>query len=218
MKVAQFTFNAFAENTFVLWDESKEAVIVDPGMTDENEDVILFDFIEEQQLKPVLLLNTHCHIDHILGNQAVINRYKVEYWTHRNELAMLERAPSASMMWGVPYRESPLPTKFIDEGDKVRFGNTTLDILFVPGHSPGHLAFIHRDEKLVIGGDVLFQGSVGRVDLPGSNPHDLVASIQNKMYALPDDFTVYPGHGSETTIGREKQSNIFVRPDWNGLT
>lgn len=217
MKVAQFTFNPFAENTFVIWDETNEAIIIDPGMADASEDAMLFDFIKDEGLKPVLVLNTHCHIDHILGNSSTTQKYGIELWAHKNELAMLERAPSASLMWNVPYKESPQPNKFIDEGDKVTFGNTTLDILFVPGHSPGHIVFINHNEKLVIGGDVLFNGSVGRVDLPGSNGQDLVKSIQQKMYALPNDYTVYPGHGPETTIGHEKENNMFVRPDWSGL-
>lgn len=217
MQVAQFTFNSFSENTFVLWDETKECLIVDPGMMDESEDVMLFDFIRDEGLKPVLLLNTHCHIDHILGNSATIDKYKIELLAHKNEVTMIERAPSASMMWGIPYRESPLPNRFIDEGDTIRFGNTVLQIIFVPGHSPGHLAFINHEEKLIIGGDVLFNGSVGRVDLPGCNATDLVKSIQEKLYSMPDDYVVYPGHGPETTIGAEKQNNMFVRPDWSGL-
>ncbi len=217
MKVAQFTFNSFAENTFVIWDETNQAVIIDPGMMDASEDTMLFDFIKDEGLKPVLVLNTHCHIDHILGNASTTQKYDIELWAHKNELAMLERAPAASLMWNVPYKESPLPNKFIEEGDKVIFGNSTLEILFVPGHSPGHIVFINHNEKLVIGGDVLFNGSVGRVDLPGSNVQDLVKSIQQKMYALPDEYVVYPGHGPETTIGREKKSNMFVRPDWSGL-
>ncbi len=217
MKVAQFTFNPFAENTFVLWDDSMECILVDPGNSNEAEDAILFDFIADEGLKPVLIVNTHCHIDHILGNSVIQAKFQVDLCAHRNELAVLERAAASGLMWGVTYRESPIPQRWLDEGDKITFGDTTLDILFVPGHSPGHIALIHHQEKLILGGDVLFNGSVGRVDLPGSNARDLAHSIQQKLYRLPDDYVVYPGHGPETNIGREKLQNVFVRPDWCGL-
>lgn len=217
MNVAQFTFNPFSENTFVLWDETRECIIVDPGMADESEDIMLFDFIRDEALRPKLVVNTHCHIDHILGNNACMSAYNIGLAAHKNEVEVIQFAGSSAKLWGISYRETPLPTQFVNEGDKIVFGNTSLDILFVPGHSPGHIALIHHNEKLIIGGDVLFNGSVGRVDLPGSNSADLVKSIQEKFYILPDDYAVYPGHGPETTIGKEKEDNMFVRPDWSGL-
>ena len=216
MNIAQFTFNPFSENTFILSDETNECVIIDPGMT-EDEDDILFEFISDHKLKPAIVLNTHCHIDHILGNAATCNKYGIELWAHKLDLPTLERGTVAGMLWNIPYRTSPTPHKFIDEGDIITFGNTTLEIIFVPGHAPGHIAFINHDERLVIGGDVLFRGSVGRVDLPGCNAQDLVNSIQKKFYTLPDDYVVYPGHGPETSIGVEKKTNVFVREDWAGL-
>jgi hydroxyacylglutathione hydrolase len=217
MRIAQFTFNVFSENTYVLFDETKECVIIDPGMTDEDEDSILFDFIKDEQLTPVKVLNTHCHIDHILGNSSSCAKYGIELYAHKLELETLARGPVASLMWGVAYRESPAAHHFLEEGDKVTFGNTELDVLFLPGHAPGHIAFIHHEEKIIIGGDVLFKGSVGRVDLPGCDSAALVNSIQQKLYKLSDDYVVYPGHGSETTIGFEKENNSFVRIDWSGL-
>jgi hydroxyacylglutathione hydrolase len=217
MHIAQFTFNPFSENTYVLVDESKQCVIIDPGMTDEEEDSHLFDLIADEGYQPILVLNTHCHIDHILGNSATCKKYGIELWAHELELETLKRAPAASLMWNVPYRESPIPHRFIKEGDQIKFGNTLLDILFLPGHAPGHIVFINHEDRVVIGGDVLFRGSVGRVDLPGCNAKDLVTSIQQKLYALPDGYVVYPGHGPETTIGEEKQHNSFVRLDWSGL-
>ncbi len=186
-------------------------------MTDADEDKILFDFIAEMELRPIMVVNTHCHIDHILGNSSVCDQYKISLLAHRLELPMLERAPSASLMWNVPYRLSPLPVQFLDEGDVVSFGNSHFRILFVPGHSPGHIALINDEEKLVISGDVLFRGSVGRVDLPMCNAGDLVKSIQEKIYKLPNDYSVYSGHGPETTIGWEKENNSFVRSNWQGL-
>lgn len=217
MHIAKFTFNPFSENTYVLFDETKECIIVDPGMTDDDEDQILFDFIREKGLKPKRVLNTHCHIDHILGNSITCETYQIELVAHKLEIETLKRGPISSAMFGINYRESPNPHSFIDEGEEILFGNTVLDILFVPGHAPGHVAFVHHADKVIIGGDVLFRGSVGRVDLPGCNPKDLVNSIQKKLYLLPDDYEVFSGHGPETTIGEEKRNNIFVRDDWSGL-
>ncbi len=217
MHIAQFTFNPFSENTYVLYDESRECVIIDPGMTDDDEDRILFDFLQENGLAPKMVLNTHCHIDHILGNASSCEKFGIELYAHKLDIETLKRGPVSSAMFGVPYRESPLPHHFIDEGEQIKFGNTTLDILFLPGHAPGHVVFIHHEDKVVIGGDVLFKGSVGRVDLPGCNAGDLVNSIQKKLYKLADDYVVYPGHGPETTIGEEKKNNVFVRDDWSGL-
>jgi hydroxyacylglutathione hydrolase len=217
MHIAQFTFNPFSENTYLLYDETKECVIVDPGMTDEDEDSILFDFIRDENLNPVMVLNTHCHIDHILGNSSSCLRYNIPLYAHEKDLPTLERGGAASLMWNIPYRLSPQPDHFLNEDVDIKFGNTVLSVLFTPGHAPGHVVFIHHVDKVIIGGDVLFRGSVGRVDLPGCNAADLTHSIQQKLYTLPDDYVVYPGHGPETTIGEEKQNNMFVRADWSGL-
>lgn len=217
MRIAVFTFNPFQENTYIIYDESGECLIIDPGMCDREEEAMLFDFIAEENLKPVEVINTHCHIDHVLGNDAACNKYKVGLAIHKLDLPMLERAHIAGEMWGVPYTPSPAPSRFLEEGEKLRFGNTSLDILFTPGHAPGHVVLVNHHDKTIIAGDVLFRGSVGRVDLPMSNAADLVKSIQEKMYTLPEDYVVYPGHGPETTIGMEKRSNGFVRSDWQGL-
>lgn len=217
MHIERFTFNPFSENTYVISDESGECLIIDPGMSDEDEDEELLTYIRSNQLTPVALLNTHCHLDHILGNGTIKAKFGIPFMAHRNELAMLERAPAASLMWDVPYRMSPVPDKYIDEPDSVFLGEHELKILFVPGHAPGHLAFVSHTEKWIIGGDVLFQGSVGRVDLPGSNGKELVSSIQNKLYTLPDDYVVFPGHGGTTTIGSEKKHNVFIRPDYSAF-
>jgi len=216
-RIAQFTFNAFSENTYVIADSAGTAVIIDPGMTDASEDSILFEYIAEEQLTPQLILNTHCHLDHILGNSAAAERYGIAMRCHAKELPVIERAASTSLMFGIPYRPSVLPSSTIEEGETIMVGELKFETLFVPGHAPGHLAFVCHEERVVFSGDVLFKGSVGRVDLPGCNPADLVHSIQTKMYALPDDYVVYSGHGPHTTIGEEKRENFFVRPDWAGL-
>ena len=216
-RIAQFTFNPFSENTYVLSDAQGAAIIIDPGMADETEDAILFDYIADEGLKPALILNTHCHLDHILGNSAVAERYGISMRCHALEIPVIERASATSLMFGIPYRPSVLPGVTLEEGEQIIVGEIVLDTLFVPGHAPGHLAFVCHDERVVFSGDVLFKGSVGRVDLPGCNSSDLVLSIQRKMYALPNDYVVYSGHGPHTTIGEEKQENIFVRPDWSSL-
>jgi glyoxylase-like metal-dependent hydrolase (beta-lactamase superfamily II) len=204
MSVHLFTFNAFQENTYLLINKAQQAIIIDPGMTDESEDSVLFDFIEKRGVTPILLLNTHCHIE----------KYGIPFYAHEKDLPTLERGAAASMMWNIPYRLSPQPTHFINEGDRIEFGEHSLDVLFVPGHAPGHVVFIDHQHEMVIGGDVLFKGSVGRVDLPGSNKEDLIKSIQEKMYALPDQYVVHPGHGPATTIGEEKVSNYFIGADY----
>jgi hydroxyacylglutathione hydrolase len=211
MNIAQFTFNAFAENTYLIFDDAGSCLIIDPGMSSPEEDEVLFDFIAEKSLKPSKLINTHCHIDHILGNASCVLKYGIELFAHELELPTLERAPAASLMWDIPYRISPLPHHFLSEGDQVSLGDGTFQIIHVPGHAPGHIALIEMQEGLVIAGDVLFRQSVGRVDLPGCNAKDLIRSIQDKLYQLPDHFVVYPGHGPETTIGYEKEHNTFVR-------
>jgi hydroxyacylglutathione hydrolase len=217
MKVAFFTFNPFSENTYVLSDESGESIIVDPGMVDESEEKTLYDYLESNALKPVKVLNTHCHIDHILGNQSVCQKFRIPLYAHQLELSTIERAPVASLMWGVPYKETPAPTHFIEDRQVIQFGHTELEVLFTPGHAPGHVVFIDHKSATIIAGDVLFKGSVGRVDLPGCNAADLVQSIQTKLYTLPDHYLVYCGHGPATTIGEEKKNNAFVRENWSWI-
>ena len=217
LRIAQFTFNAFSENTYVISDADGATIIIDPGMTDESEDSILFEYIADEKLSPRLILNTHCHLDHILGNSATANKYGIAMHCHAGEIAVIERAASTSLMFGIPCRPTVMPEKTLVEGDRICIGTIEFETLFVPGHAPGHLAFVCHAERVVFSGDVLFQGSVGRVDLPGCNAADLVHSIQTKMYMLPDDYVVYSGHGPHTTIGDEKTGNFFVRPDWAGL-
>jgi hydroxyacylglutathione hydrolase len=210
-RIQVFTFNPFQENTYLIWDHSRECVIIDPGASDRAERETLSGFIQENDLKPVRLLNTHCHIDHVLGNDYVFRTWGLKPEFHRLDIPTLERGIQSSAMFGIPYDPSPEAGRFIEEGEEIRFGQTTLKTLFVPGHAPGHIAFYNEADSYLIAGDVLFNGSVGRVDLPGCNPQDLVDSIQQKVYLLPDETTVCPGHGPQTTIGREKISNSFVR-------
>ena len=154
------------------------------------------------------MLNTHCHIDHVLGNYFVAKEWGLELGMHEADVMTLKNIPNYAELYGFGgYQLSPDPAYFINEGDVVEFGNSSLDVLFGPGHAPGHIAFYSIEEKFIINGDILFQGSFGRVDLPGGDFQTLKKTILEKMFALPDDMLVYTGHGPETTIGSEKRTN-----------
>lgn len=209
LTVQALTFNPFEENTYVVFDETREAAIIDPGCCDREEERVLREFIEEAGLTVRLLLNTHCHIDHVLGNYFVKKTYKVPFFIHPVELPVLKAVKTYASNYGFPGYVEELPDGELQEGKDVLVGKTQLQVLFVPGHSPGHVAFYEPAQKILIGGDVLFYRSVGRTDLPGGNPDTLLASIHQKLFTLPDDVTVYPGHGPTTTLGEEKVSNPF---------
>lgn len=211
MTVTGFTFNAFSENTYVLHDATQECVIIDPGCYDKKEQAILTDFISANKLKVVKLLNTHCHIDHVFGNKFVLDTYQVPFLIHKSDLPTLQSVPVYAPAYGFPLYQPTQPTGFLKEGELVLFGHTQLEILFTPGHAPGHVVFYNEAAKACIGGDVLFQRSIGRTDLPGGNFETLIQSIHSQLFTLPNDVRVYPGHGPSTTIGEEKQSNPFLR-------
>ncbi len=208
--IASLTFNPFQENTYILYDETLECVILDPGCYTQAERDELKQFIEAKNLKPVKLVNTHCHIDHVFGNAFVAKEWNLKLEAHKLEIPLLEKVPQIGEMYGVPAEESPAISTFLDEGDMLKFGNSSFEIIFTPGHSPGSLSFYHEKEKFVISGDVLFYQSIGRYDFPNSNYEDLVHSIKGKLFKLPDDVTVFSGHGPETQIGFEKVNNPFV--------
>ena len=212
MQVKSFTFNPFQENTYVLYDKSKECIIIDPGCYEKNEQLELQTFIQENQLKPVKLINTHCHIDHILGNQFVSNKWSLKLYMHEADLPILENAREISKAYGLQnYTGSPYPEDFLEDGDVLKFGNTSLDILFTPGHAPGHICLYNKEKKILIAGDVIFKGSIGRTDLPGGNFETLINSIQEKLFPLPNEMQIYCGHGPETTLAHEKESNPFLQ-------
>ncbi len=212
MKLEYFTFNPFQENTYVLYDNSKECIIVDPGCYTVSEQNQLAQFIEENELIPKKLVCTHFHLDHIFGNQFVTNKWNLLVEGHSADVATLEMGEKSAALYGFDnYIPSPAIEHFIEEGDQIKFGDTVLDVLFVPGHAPGHIALVNHESKTVINGDVLFQGSIGRTDLPGGDFATLEKSIKEKLYTLPEDYVVYAGHGPSTTIGFEKQHNGFVR-------
>jgi len=211
MNIASFTFNDFSENTFVLSDETKQCCIVDPGCNNAQEESQLVDYIESNNLKPVRLVNTHCHIDHVLGNKFVADKYKLPLTAHKGEEVVLSNMDSIGKIYNIPYKQSPEITEFLDEGDILKFGNVELEVLFTPGHSPASISFFHRSTKQLIAGDVLFAGSIGRTDLPGGNYDTLIGHIKNKFMPLDDDVKVYCGHGPSTTIGAERNTNPFLQ-------
>lgn len=210
MYIQSFTFNALQENTYVLWDDTKECVIVDAGCFAKEEQEALFSFIEKKALTTVLLLSTHSHIDHVLGNYFVKKKYNMPFKIHQKDEATLLAVKTYAAMYGYPSYQEQLPDELIAEGNPIIFGSTTLQVLFVPGHAPGHIAFYHPESKSCIAGDVLFAGSVGRADLPGGNFDVLINSIKTQLYPLGDDVAIYAGHGPATTIGKEKKSNPFL--------
>lgn len=207
--IQSFVFNAFQENTYIISDETKECVVVDPGCYDDDEKKELSDYVLDHQLKVTMLLNTHCHIDHILGNEFVKQKYSTKLYIHQTEEFVLNAQKIFAPHYGFNRYQEAKPDGYLVEGDVVEFGLQKFAVLFVPGHSPGHIAFYNEKEKVVLAGDVLFQNSVGRTDLPGGNHNTLIDSIHKKLFTLPDEVTVYPGHGGETTIGIEKRTNPF---------
>lgn len=210
LKIKSFTFNPFQENTYVVYDANGSAAIIDPGCYEQYEKQELVDFIEQEGLQPVLLLNTHCHIDHVLGNAWVKRTYGIPFLIHDQEVGVLNSAEVIAGPYGFPGFESVEPDGYLSEGQDIEIGNEILQVLFVPGHAPGHVVFYHESTQTCLAGDTLFRGSIGRTDLPGGN-HDLLLSrIKSELFSLPDKTTVYPGHGPETTIAFEKEHNPFV--------
>lgn len=206
-----FTFNPFSENTYVLWDETKECIIIDPGCYTTEEKSNLEEFITAQQLKPVKILMTHAHIDHMLGNNFLTGRYGLDIQLSFIEKELLRRADVYGEMWGIRAEASPPPLHDIIEGEEIKFGSTILKAFFTPGHSPGSFSFYHAPSKAVFAGDALFYRSIGRTDLPGGDTETLLESIRTKLFALPDETTVYSGHGPQTLIGDEKANNPFLQ-------
>jgi len=211
LKIDVFTFNPFQENTYVLSDETKQSAIIDPGCYENHEKLELTRFLEKNELTPTTILLTHSHIDHVLGIAYLVNKYNLPLEMNEIDLQGLRSVPIYGQTWGINAEPAPEPTMLLNEGDTVSFGNITLDVIFTPGHSPGSICFFHKETKTLIAGDVLFQESIGRTDLPGGNYDTLIKSIKEKLFVLADDVTVYPGHGPSTTIGEEKRENPFLR-------
>ena len=211
LRVHSITFNPFEENTYLLSGPSLETIIIDPGCFDQVERDELLRTIQDLDLKPVRLINTHCHIDHILGNAFVASTYSLGLEIHQGELPVLQAGTAVAGMYGIPYNPSPLPQSYLNENDEIELDGIKLKVLFTPGHSPASICFYNEVDGWVVSGDVLFYESIGRTDLPGGNHEQLINSIHTHLFVLPNDTVVYPGHGPKTTIGYEKKYNPFLR-------
>jgi hydroxyacylglutathione hydrolase len=210
LKIHTFTFNPFQENTYIVYNENQSCIIFDPGMYTASEEKIFNDFIVSSGLKPVQLINTHCHIDHIFGNAYCSKQYNLPLQIHAMEQVILERGALMASMYGLNYSESVKASIFLKEGDMIKLGQDELRILFTPGHSPGSLSFYNADEGFVVSGDALFYESIGRTDLPGGDHATLIEAIRSQLLTLPENTKVYSGHGPATTIGHEKQFNPYL--------
>ncbi|MBD5190406.1 MAG: MBL fold metallo-hydrolase [Bacteroidales bacterium] len=212
LKIARFGFSLFGINTYVVYSpDSKECAIIDPGMINDEERKAIDNFIEKNGLKVKYLINTHLHIDHCIGNSYIEKKYGVKGMAHPADLMLGSILSSQAQMFGLPFKVDDITdVNELKEGDVISLGNGKLNVIHVPGHAPGHIALYDKEDKFLIDGDILFEGSIGRTDLPGGNYQNLAYGIVNKLFTLPDDVTVFPGHGSQTTIGREKESNPYV--------
>lgn len=210
IQIEKFIFNPVQENTFVLYDETKECIIIDAGCYFDYEEKELDGFIEKENLKPVKLVNTHCHFDHILGVTHCRGKYSIPFYANAQDNFLVENVVASGERFGVAVDPVGLPDFFLAENDHVTFGDSSLDIIHVPGHAPGHVVLHSPDQQFLMAGDVLFYGSIGRTDLPRGSFDQLVGNIKSKLFVLPDETVVYSGHGPETSIGFEKNNNPFL--------
>jgi hydroxyacylglutathione hydrolase len=210
LQISCITFGPFQENTYILYDETQECAVVDPGCYTREEKNELVSFIEKHGLKPVKILLTHSHIDHVLGNAFLAEKYGIPIEMNEIDLPGLRAVPVYGQQYGIYADPSPEPSVFLNECDITTFGSSSLEVLFTPGHSPGSICFFSKEAESVISGDVLFYGSIGRTDLPGGNYQTLISSIKTKLFPLGDNVKVYSGHGPATTVGFEKKSNPFL--------
>lgn len=208
--IKTFVFNPFQENTYVVHDETLNCVIIDNGAHSESEKYALEKYLKDNNLNLCHLLNTHNHIDHILGNEFITKTFGISPKAHKEDDFLIGTAHEYGKMFGIECNKPPEVEEHIIENQELKFGNSILRTIFVPGHSPGHVVFYCEKEKVLFSGDVLFEGSIGRTDLPGGNFDQLISNIKNKLLTLPDETIVYPGHGSTTSISKEKETNTFL--------
>ncbi|MBL7917231.1 MAG: MBL fold metallo-hydrolase, partial [Bacteroidia bacterium] len=209
LKLKSFTVNPFQQNTYLIWNSQNEAAIIDPGNSNNTENQAIKNFIEANNLTLKRLLLTHAHIDHVMGNKFIFDEYKLLPEMHVADLFFIEKMTDTAHMYGVNCEQSPNPTAYINDNDIITLGELTIKCIHTPGHSPGSISFYFEKERVLISGDVLFYGSIGRTDLPMGNHETLISSIKNKLFHLGDDVKVYSGHGPATSIGFEKASNPF---------
>lgn len=210
LKIRSFVFSPIQENTYVLYNEQNECVIIDPGCYFPEEEDELKAFITQSKLKPLMLLNTHCHLDHVFGNKFVAETYGLTLQLHSDEKPLLDYAPTSGLVYNMPFDNYQGEYIYLKEGEIIKLGTDELRVIEAPGHSPGHICFYCEKQNFIISGDVLFNRSIGRTDLPGGNHETLLKNIREKLFVLPDVTKVYSGHGPETTIGEEKKFNPFL--------
>ena len=211
MNVVKFVFNPIQENTYVVWDETKECIIIDAGNMSAREDKVLADFIEEQGLKPVMAVNTHCHFDHILGVEFLKMTYGVKFAASSADIDLLKSGRASGAMFGMELGALPEAIDIdLASLDEIKFGNTTLRVIATPGHSKGCVSLLHEESKSLFTGDTLFRESIGRTDLPGGDYPTIMQSILKQILPLGDEVVIYPGHGDKSNIGHESLYNPFV--------
>lgn len=211
MNIKTFVFNPFYENTYVIASSKGNCIIFDPGCYETYEYEELVNYIKAENLNVESIINTHCHIDHVLGNHHLKEKFEVLLKIPLNEKEIFDAVPAYAPQWGITNYQQAEIDEYLSEGNVISLDEVEMKAIEVPGHSPGHLMFYCADESFVVGGDVLFRESIGRTDLPGGNHDELLTNIQSKVYTLPDEVIVYPGHGPSTTIGHEKRNNPFVK-------
>ena len=210
LKIKSFTFNPYQENTYLIFDDSKEAVVIDPGNYEAYENELISKFIDENKLQLKKIILTHCHLDHCLGNKYLNEKYGAELLIPFDERDLYKNVENIATLFGFPNYSHLDENKYLKEKDKIEFGNIKLDVLFLPGHSPGHLAFNYKKENICFSGDVLFYNSIGRTDLPGGDYDTLINSIKNKLFLLNPDTIIYSGHGPKTILKNEMKDNPFL--------
>jgi len=211
IKVHRFVFNPFFENTYIVWDDnSKETIVIDPGCSNKHEKKLLANFIDNNGLVPKFIINTHCHIDHILGNLFVKENYNPVLLMPEKDIFLLDIMKEQANYFGIKYEQSPLSDEFLSEDKILKLGNCDVKFLFTPGHTLGEYCVYLESEKICFTGDVLFKGSIGRTDLWGGDYEILMNSIKTKLLTLPDDVIIFPGHEDESSIGNEKQFNSYL--------
>lgn len=212
MTIKRFQFNMFPVNCYVISDKTGEAAIIDAGCYYPAEEQQLKRYINDNNLNVKHLLNTHLHLDHIFGNAFLLRELRLKAKACKEDEFLLEKMPAMCRMFGFPPNAAPAELGgYIADGDKIQFGESTLEAIHVPGHSPGGMVFYNAENQCIFSGDVLFQGSIGRADLEGGNYDELLDSIATRLFTLPDETIVYPGHGEPTSIGQEKMNNPYFK-------
>jgi hydroxyacylglutathione hydrolase len=210
MKIEKFVVGPLGENSFVISDKTGECIFIDPGFYFEEEFEEISDYIYDNKLKPVKIINTHCHFDHIMGVEFIRKKYGIPFFAHKDDLFLIGNATEQARFFGFEMNPVLPVDAYLNEKDKIAFGDSELKVIHVPGHSPGHVVFYSDEDRILIAGDVLFYGSIGRTDLPGGDYQALISGIKEKLFALPDNTKVYAGHGPETSLGFEKENNPFL--------